>query len=109
MNIVKALVPLALLTIPLAAPVFAAKEAKVPRCNGQSKRPANPYGTILPTLPARGAAAPTPAIPPTQFFPSPSSPQSDGPAAKVDRVPPISEATPPPAPGATSRAVYASC
>jgi len=108
-NIVKALVPLALLALPLAAPVFAAKEAKVPRCNGQSKRPANPYGTILPTLPARSAVAPTPATPPTQFFPSSSSPPSDGPAAKLDRVPPISEAAPPPAPSAASRAVYASC
>lgn len=109
MNITKALAPLALLSLSTAAPLYAAKETKVPRCNGQSKRPANPYGTVLPTLPARSAATSAPANAPTQFFPAPAAPQGGGPASQDDHVPPISEATPPPAPSAASQPVYASC
>lgn len=108
MNIAKALAPFALLSLSTATPVLAAKEAKVPRCNGQSKRPANPYGTILPTLPARNASGP--ATPPTQLFPSSATPNVNGPAAHEDNgVPPISAATPPPANNAASRPFYASC
>jgi len=110
MNFAKALAPLALLSVSLAAPVFAAKEAKVPRCNGQSKRPANLYGTILPTLPARSAAAPTSGPAPTQFFPSSTTPTENGSAAKKEAVPPISEAGPlPTAPASAPQPVYASC
>ena len=108
MNIAKALAPFALLSLSTAMPVLAAKEAKVPRCNGQSKRPANPYGTILPTLPAHNASGS--ATPPTQLFPSSAAPNANGPAAREDnRVPPISAATPPPANNAASQPVYASC
>lgn len=112
MNIAKALAPLALLSLSLstAAPVLAAKEAKVPRCNGQSKRPANPYGTILPTLPARNAPGPTSAAPPTQLFPSSATPEANGPAARDESgVPPISAAIPLPDNHAAPRPVYASC
>ena len=35
-------------------PVAAAKENKLPRCTGKHLRPANPYGTVLPTIPDRG-------------------------------------------------------
>lgn len=108
MNIAKALAPFALLSLSMAAPVLAAKEAKVPRCNGQSKRPANPYGTILPALPARNASGS--ATPPTQLFPSSATPNTNAPAAREDNgVPPISAATPPPANNAASRPFYASC
>lgn len=104
MNFAKALAPLALLSLSMAAPVFAAKEAKVLRCNGQSKRPANPYGTIFPTLPPRSATAPT------QFFPSSTTPTETGSAAKKEAVPPISEAGPlPTAPTSAPQPVYASC
>jgi hypothetical protein len=110
MNIAKALAPLALLSLSTAAPVLAAKEAKVPRCNGQSKRPANPYGTILPTLPARNAPGPTSAAPPTQLFPSSATPEANAPAARDESgVPPISAAIPLPDNNAAPRPVYASC
>ena len=108
MNIAKALTPFALLSLSTAMPVLAAKEAKVPRCNGQSKRPANPYGTILPTLPARNASGS--ATPPMQLFPSSAAPNANGPAARDDNsVPPISAATPLPSNNAASRPFYASC
>ena len=110
MKIAMALAPLALLSLSTPAPVLAAKEAKVPRCNGQSKRPANPYGTILPTLPARNVPSATPAAPPTNLFPSSSPPQAAPPAARDDNgVPPISAVTPLPHNKAASRPVYASC
>ncbi|WP_097093734.1 hypothetical protein [Novosphingobium sp. Chol11] len=57
MQFSKALAPLAILALSMPSPVYAAKEAEVPRCNGQSKRPANPYGTVLPTLPSRKSEA----------------------------------------------------
>lgn len=109
MNFAKTLAPLALLALCTSAPVLAAKEAKVPRCNGQSKRPANPYGTILPSLPARNAAAPTSALAPTQFFPSSTAPREHGSATKQEVVPPISAAGPLPAQIRTTQPVYASC
>jgi len=105
MKIAKALAPLALLSLSTPVPVLAAKEAKVPRCNGKAKRPANPYGTILPTLPARNG----PAAQPTNLFPS-SLPQAASPAAHDGNgVPPISAVTPLPHNKAASRPVYASC
>jgi hypothetical protein len=110
MKIAKALAPLALLFLATPAPVLAAKEAKVPRCNGQSKRPANPYGTILPTLPARNVPGTTPAAPPTNLFPSSSSPEAGAPAPRDDNgVPPISAVTPLPDNKTASRPVYESC
>ena len=110
MKIAKALAPLALLSLSTPVPVLAAKEAKVPRCNGKAKRPANPYGTILPTLPARNVPGATPAATPTNLFPSSSSPEAASPAARDDNgVPPISAVTPPPENKAASRPVYASC
>ncbi|MBO9378888.1 hypothetical protein GG804_19150 [Sphingomonas histidinilytica] len=110
MNFAKTLAPLALLALCTSAPVLAAKEAKVPRCNGQSKRPANPYGTILPSLPARSATVPTSAPAPTQFFPSSTAPTEKGSAAKKEAVPPISEARPlSTAPVSAPQPVYASC
>ena len=109
MKIAIALAPLALLSLSTPAPVLAAKEAKVPRCNGKAKRPANPYGTILPTLPAHNGPATTPAAQPTNLFPS-SSPETASPAARDGNgVPPISAVTPLPDNKAASRPVYASC
>jgi hypothetical protein len=110
MKIAMALAPLALLFVSSPAPVLAAKEAKVPRCNGQSKRPANPYGTILPTLPSRNIPGAAPAAAPTNLFPSSSLPEAASPAARDDNgVPPISAVTPLPDNKAASRPVYASC
>jgi hypothetical protein len=108
MNFAKALAPIALFALSTPTPVLAAKEAKVPRCNGQSKRPANPYGTILPTLPARSPSGS--AAQPTQLFPSSAAPDANGPASRNDSgVPPISAASPLPANNAATQPVYASC
>lgn len=48
---------LAVAALTPSVPASAAKDDKLPRCNGRQKRSANPYGTILPTLPDRAASA----------------------------------------------------
>ena len=106
MKIAKALAPLALLTLSATVPAYAAKEAKVPRCNGKAKRPANPYGTVLPTLPARGMPGSGSATPPMNLFPS--SNETGGATPDDTRVPPIS-AVVPPAKATDNQPVYASC
>ena len=35
-------------------PATATKNDKLPRCTGKRLRPANPHGTVLPTIPDRG-------------------------------------------------------
>lgn len=75
-----ALATLALLTLAPGVPASAAKDDKLAKCNAKRKRPANLYGTILPTLPPRAgvtAAAPAivpapPTVPPTNLFPAPA-------------------------------------
>lgn len=39
-------------------------EPKPAICDGKHRRPANPYGTVLPTAPDSKAAAPAPGAPP---------------------------------------------
>jgi hypothetical protein len=107
MKIAKALAPLALLTLAVTPPAYAAKEPKVPRCNGKAKRPANPYGTVLPTLPSRNAQNSGNAAPPTNLFPS-SSEAGDA-ASDIEHVPAISAAFPSPSRKTDDQPVYASC
>lgn len=59
MTIRSAIAVLALVSLVPSMPATAAKDEKLARCNGKKKRPANPYGTVLPTVPGRSAAATT--------------------------------------------------
>jgi len=60
---------------------------KPPACDGKHRRPANLYGSILPTLPVP--------VPPSQ---------EQGQSAALPPPPPPTDAPPPPAPGAPSQA-----
>lgn len=81
MKIRAALATLALLTLTPSVPAVAGpKDDKLPRCNGQKKRPANLYGTVLPTVPKNygatpaGAASAAPAPAPTNLSRRPLTP-----------------------------------
>ena len=101
------LVGLALIA-PEAALIAAPKLPKLAKCDGKQRRPANPYGSILPTVdPVTGTSTPA-NQPPGQgqvqkrngvdVFPekTPPAPNPPNPAAKpAAQVPPISSATPP--------------
>lgn len=108
MTIRSAIAALAFVSLATSTPATAAKDEKLARCNGRQKRPANPYGTVLPTVPERSAAATTsPTVPrgtphgqvtpgaspppATNLFPSDS--QSTAPQAtdtsQAEKVPPI--------------------
>ena len=54
MKLGSALAFLALAALTPPVPAVAAKDDKLPRCNGRQKRPANLYGTVLPSIPSRG-------------------------------------------------------
>lgn len=119
---------LALTALTSSVPAFAAKDEKLPRCNGRQKRPANPYGTVLPTMPPRdaqaaagtpplqgvprGTPAPGGASPPTtNLFPSDSAtaPSQGSDTSQEDRVPPIGALGPNGGPTAALSTSYASC
>jgi hypothetical protein len=81
-----------------ASPVTAApKTPKLSKCDGKQRRPANPYGTILPSVdPLAGSSTPddqTPDRPGVNVFPekAPAPPKPAAPNAKPEaQVPPIS-------------------
>ena len=89
----------------LIAPVrtaAASKSPKLAKCDGKQRRPANPYGSILPTVdPASGTSTPAgeaPARTGVDVFPpkNPTAPKLSGPDGKPDsQVPPISSWSPP--------------
>ena len=108
MIIRKAVAIAMLLSLSCTTVAFAAKEARIPRCNGQAKRPANPYGTVLPTLPSRTAGGPASTAKPTQLFPPAASPSVGGSTTSDSNVPPISAASPLLRNG-RPQPVYASC
>lgn len=104
---------LALASLMPSVPATAAKDDKLPRCNGRQKRPANLYGTILPTIPDRSApvdatsptgagvprgtpglqSTPAPSAPPTTnlFPPASATPAPQGPdTSQAGKVPAIS-------------------
>ena len=111
-------------TLPLAA----AKENKLPRCTGKHLRPANLYGTVLPTIPDRGLtptapassagvprgtpalraapAAPAPSPTTNLFPPASATPAPQGPTSSNERVPAIGAS---PSASAALPTSYASC
>lgn len=94
------------LTVPAGTAIAASKSPKLAKCKGK-ERPANPHGTILPTVdPLSGPSTPGEAADsqekaPEQerknvnVFPEPEGPTSAKSADKpVRQVPPISSASP---------------
>jgi hypothetical protein len=124
-----ALATLALVTLVPSMPAVAAKDDKLPKCSGQKKRPANLYGTVLPTVPSRApiaaavepggigvprgtpapqASATAPAtnlFPPDNSAPAPQAPNT----SRAVTVPAIGPLTPVPGPTAAVQTTYASC
>ncbi len=111
-------------------PASAAKDNKLPRCSGKHKRPANLYGTVLPSIPDRGltspaptsgggvprgtpgasSTAPGPSTPPTNLFPPPNAvPVPQGPTSSLSRVPAIDALEASPSASAALPTSYASC
>ena len=110
---VSILVALALIA-PASSVTAAPKSPNLAKCNGKQRRPANPYGSILPTVDlATGTSIPASQIPgqgqvqgqgrsgvdvfpeKTQATPNPAKPEAK-PGTNTDRqVPPISNASPP--------------
>ena len=93
------------LIVPVNAATAAPKSPKLAKCDGKQRRPANPYGSILPSVdPLSGTA--TPAAPPqsqererrgVEVFPekNPAAPKPETPNGKPERqVPPISSLSP---------------
>lgn len=135
MKLGSALAFVALAALTPTVPASAAKDDKLPRCTGKHKRPANLYGTVLPTIPDRGltptapneaggvprgtpvpqGTAPTmpggPASSPTtNLFPPPSAaPPQQGPTSSLDRVPAIGTLDASPRASAVLPTSYASC
>jgi hypothetical protein len=94
-----------LVALALIAPVNAASAAsdspKLAKCDGKRRRPANPYGSILPTVdPLNGTSTPAGQTPeregvevfPGKAPPAPKPPRPDG--KPESQVPPISSLTP---------------
>ena len=92
------------LIAPVSKAIAASKSPKLARCDGKHRRPANVYGSILPTVdPLSGAMTPASALPMgVDVFPQgdaakpnpreTKSRRGDKPATQV---PPISAITPP--------------
>jgi len=136
MKLGSALAFVALAALTPTVPASAAKDDKLPRCTGKHKRPANLYGTVLPTIPDRGLTptAPTGAggvprgtpvpqgtaptmpggpassSPTTNLFPPPSAaPAPQGPTSSLGRVPAIGTLDASPRASAVLPTSYASC
>jgi hypothetical protein len=103
-RILKIVVALALIA-PVEAATAAPKSPKLAKCDGKQRRPANPYGSILPSVdPLSGTS--TPAEPAqgqdqrrrgVEVFPEKNSaaPKPERPNGKSDgQVPPISSLSP---------------
>ena len=93
------------LIVPVNAATAAPKSPKLAKCDGKQRRPANPYGSILPSVdPLSGTS--TPADPPqgqeqerrgVEVFheKNPAAPKPETPNGKPERqVPPISSLSP---------------
>jgi hypothetical protein len=88
------------LIAPVNALTAASKSPKLAKCDGKQRRPANTYGTILPTVdPQAGTSTPTAqALGRTGvdvFSDTPPAPAAAKPGAEPEQIPPISSATPP--------------
>jgi len=108
-RIISILAALALIA-PVGTVTAATKSPKLAKCNGKQRRPANPYGSILPTVdPVSGTS--TPAVQTqdqevgqeqertgVEVFPekNPAAPEPARPDGRPDpQVPPISSFSPP--------------
>lgn len=135
MKLGSALAIAALFATTPTVPATAAKNDKLPRCTGKHLRPANPYGTVLPTIPDRGltptdpssaggvprgtppagSGSPTPSAAPgssptTNLFPAPgAAPSSPGPTSSLGKVPAIGAIDASPSASLTPSTFYASC
>ena len=103
-RIISILAALALIA-PVGIAEAGAKSPNLAKCNGKQRRPANPYGSILPTVdPVSGTSAPAGQAPSqgperrgVEVFPekNPASPKSAIPDGRPERqVPPISTLSP---------------
>jgi hypothetical protein len=89
------------LIVPVDAATAAPKSPKLAKCDGKQRRPANPYGSILPSVDPLGGTS-TPAVQPperkgVEVFPgnAPEAPKSAKPDGRSERqVPPISSLSP---------------
>jgi len=89
------------LIAPVGTVTAASKSPNLAKCDGKHRRPANPYGSILPTVdPVSGTSTPADQVPQrrgVEVFPekNPAAPKSARPDAKPDpQVPPISSLPP---------------
>ena len=99
-RIIGILAALALLA-PVNPGIAASKSPKLAKCNGKQRRPANPYGSILPTVdPVSGMSTPAGQVPErrgVEVFPekSPAAPKPARPDGRPDtQVPSISSLPP---------------
>jgi len=76
---------LALAALTPSVPATAAKDEKLSRCNGRQKRPANLYGTVLPSIPSRNATSAAGATPADGV---PRGTPQPGPAPTMNLFPP---------------------
>jgi len=103
-RIIGILAALALMA-PIGPATAASKAPKLAKCDGKQRRPANPYGSILPSVDPVGGTSTPAGLAPSQeperrgveVFPekNPASPKSASPTGKPERqVPPISSLPP---------------
>ena len=103
-RIIGILAALALIA-PVNPGIAASKSPKLAKCNGKQRRPANPYGSILPSVdPLGGTSTPAGQVPDqeperkgVEVFPEKShnAPKSARPVGTSERqVPPISSLSP---------------
>lgn len=134
MKLGSALAFVAIVAMTPVIPVSAAKNDKLPRCTAKHLRPANPYGTVLPTIPDRGltpteatgaggvprgtpapgAAPVTPSAAPatsptTNLFPAPNAAPAPGATSSLGKVPAIGALGSSPTASAAPTTFYASC
>lgn len=104
-RIIGTVVALALI-VPVNSATAGAKSPKLAKCDGKQRRPANPYGSILPTVdPVSGTSTPAGQTQGqnrertgVEVFPpkNPAAPKPAAPDGKPDsQVPPISRWSPP--------------
>ena len=99
-RIIGILAALALLT-PVNIATAASKSPKLAKCDGKQRRPANPYGSILPSVDPLGGTSTPAGQPPerkgVEVFPgnAPEAPKPAKPDGRSERqVPPISTLSP---------------
>ena len=89
------------LVAPVGTATAGSKSPNLAKCNGKQRRPANPYGSILPTVdPVSGTSTPAGQVPErrgVEVFPekNPAAPKPARPDGTPDpQVPPISSLPP---------------